>query len=143
MIQRMQTIWLLLAAVLAFAGLKFSVYSGNIMQELTQQSGLKIFQEINGMYHWGLNISTVATGVLALVSIFMFRNRKLQIRFCWITILLEIAVLLQYYFAVKKFAEGNISLTALIQPAILFALIMAISGIRKDEKIISESDRLR
>ena len=50
MIQRIQTLWLLLASACAFAGLKIAFYTGNIIPEGNATPGATLYQEINGMY---------------------------------------------------------------------------------------------
>ena len=143
MIQRVQTIWLLIAAACAFLSLKLSVYSGNIFKDATGTTPVKTYQELNGMYHLGLNISTIAIGVIVLICIFLYKNRKLQTRLCIAAIAIELLIIFQYYSAIKIFSEGSLTITSILQPAIIFLLMMAMRGIRKDERIISESDRLR
>jgi hypothetical protein len=136
MLQRIQTIWLLLASACAFAGLKFSFYLGMLTGSAEQTF-------INGFYNFPLTLLTIVIGVLTLSSVFLYSNRKLQIRFCIISILLEGLVIFLYWNEMKKFASGTLSLTAVLQILVLLFVSLAIKGISKDNKIIAESDRLR
>ena len=143
MIQRIQTLWLLLASACAFAGLKIAFYTGNIIPEGNATPGVKDWMEINGMYSILCNLLTIIIAVLAFVAIFLYSNRKLQIKFCIATMFLEITLLIYYWFAIKIFKEGAYSLGSLLQIAVLTFLFLAIKGISKDKKIVEESDRLR
>ena len=133
MLQRIQSVWLLLACICSFAGLKFSVYSG-----ITDK-----YNEINGFSTVYTTIITIAIAVIAAITIFLYNNRNLQIRLIITGILLELLLAYLYYREILNFTQGTYSLTALLQVATLIFFILAIRGIRKDNKIIKESDRLR
>lgn len=135
MIQRIQTIWLLLAAAASFATLKLSFYSGNKDNNL--------FTELTGSSHFLLMVLSVAIGLLAAVTIFLFKNRKLQMRLTWLGILLQIVVLAVYFQQIKTFVQGNYTLTSALSFIIPIFFILAWLGIRKDEKLIKSMDRLR
>lgn len=136
MIQRIQTVWLLLAAASAFAGFKFSFYSGNKLND-------PALYELNARSASLLMVSTIAVGVLALVSIFLFKQRGTQRWLCILGILVQLVLLFLYYNETTGFVKGNYSLTALLQVLVLLAFVMAIRGINKDSKLLKESDRLR
>jgi hypothetical protein len=135
MIQRIQTIWLLLAAAASFATLKLSFYSGNKDNNL--------FTELTGSSHFLLMVLSVAIGLLAAVTIFLFKNRKLQMRLTWLGILLQLVVLAVYFQQIKTFVQGNYTLTSALSFIIPIFFILAWLGIRKDEKLIKSMDRLR
>ena len=143
MIQRIQSIWLLLASACAFAGLKIAFYTGNVIPETNAVPGVNYYEVVNGMSSLINNILTIVIAVLALVSIFLFSNRKLQIKFCILTIFLEITLITHYWFSIKMFKEGTFSLGSILQPLILVLLVLAIRGIKRDDKIVAESSRLR
>jgi hypothetical protein len=143
MIQRIQSIWLLLVAACAFATLKISTYAGNLIPEPTDLSGKVIYQELNGMSSVGNSIITISVGILALVSIFIYSNRKLQTRLCVASFFIEVTLFSFYYFSTKMFKEGSFLIGAVLHIFILVFLILAIMGIRKDAKIVEESSRLR
>jgi hypothetical protein len=143
MIQRIQSIWLLLVAVCAFATLKISTYAGNLIPEATDASGTLLYKELNGMSSISNSIITIGVGILALVSIFIYSNRKLQIKLCVASFFIEVSLVLFYYFSTKMFKEGSFLIGAVLHILILVFLILAILGIRKDAKIVEESSRLR
>ena len=136
MIQRLQSIWLLLAAAFAFATFKFSYYSGTKVNDLT-------LHELNATSTLLLMIITIAIGVSALVTIFLFKKRTLQLRLCVLGILLEAVLIFLYYREVTTFLKGTYSLTALLHSIIVLAFVLAARGINNDSKIIKDSDRLR
>ena len=136
MIQRIQSIWLLLAAAGAFAGFKFSFYSGNKINDTA-------LHELNATSTILLMITTIAVGVLGLINIFLFKKRTLQLRLCVLGILLEAVLIFLYYREVTTFLQGTYSLTAILHSIIVLAFVLAARGINKDEKLIKTSDRLR
>jgi len=139
MLQRIQTIWLFLAAVCAFLGFEFAFYSGTI----SENDIVNGFKKLNGTSNVQLIVATTAVAVVALLAIFLYKNRKLQLRLCLAGILLEAILIFLYYTEVKKFTAGTYSLAALLQACTLLFFVMAARGIRNDEKIIKESSRLR
>ncbi len=139
MLQRIQTIWLFLAAVCAFLGFQFAFYSGTF----TQNDVVNGFRKLNGTSNVQLIIATTAVAVVALLAVFLYKNRKLQLRLCLAGILLEAILIFLYYTEVKKFTDGDYSLTALLQGCTLLFFMLAARGIRNDDKIIKESNRLR
>ena len=136
MIQRLQSIWLLLAAACAFATFKFSYYSGTKAEDT-------VLHELNATSTLLLMITTIAIGVSALVIIFLFKKRTLQLRLCVLGIFLEALLIFLYYREVKTFTQGTYSLTAILHSIIVLAFVLAAMGINKDLKIIKGSDRLR
>jgi len=136
MIQRIQSLWLLLAAACAFASFKFSYYSG------TNAKGLSPY-ELKAGENFLLILTTIAVGALALITIFLFKKRPLQLRLCVLGILLEALLIFLYYREVRTFTQGTYSLTAIFHSVIVIAFFLAARGINKDEKLIKDSDRLR
>ena len=143
MIQRIQTVWLLLASIAIFASLKIPFYAGNISTTAVDGTIVKTWTELNGMSNLIANILTISTGVIALISIFLFNNRKLQLRFVVVSIFLEIILMFNYESNIKKFAEGQYSIGALLPLLAVLLFFLAARAIRKDNKIIAESNRLR
>ena len=136
MIQRIQSIWLLLAAACAFAGFKFSFFSGNKLNDT-------VLQQLNASSTFLLMITTIAVGGLAFINIFLFKNRSLQVWLCVLGILLEALLVFLYYRETTTFTQGNYSLTAILHGIILIAFVLAARAINKDSKMVKDSDRLR
>lgn len=140
MIQRIQTLWLVIASALAFITLKTSFFSGNILVDNVKQ-----FQHFTAMGHMLLMILTVVVGLGSLIAVFLYKNRKLQMRVVSAAMVLSILNLVIYYFQTKNFiaTDWSFDLTALLALAIPFFLFLATRGIYRDQKIMRSLDRLR
>ena len=136
MIQRIQSLWLLLASACAFATFKFPYYSGTKLNDT-------VLYELNATTSFLLMIVTIAVGGLALVNIFLFKKRTLQLRLCVLGIVLEALLIFLYYRESGNFIQGTYSLTSILQMIILLAFMLAARGINKDAKMVKDSDRLR
>ncbi|MEN0006605.1 MAG: DUF4293 domain-containing protein [Bacteroidota bacterium] len=146
MIQRIQSIFLLLAAggALGVFGLPFASTSQAVSESaIFADAQYNVFDNPALMALFGIG------GALALVSIFLFNNRKLQMR---LTIFAFIAVLIGTILGVVSFMTSSSEMgDATIQDefgmylpavALLFALL-AYRFINKDEKLVKSMDRLR
>jgi len=137
MIQRIQTLWLFLAGLSAFLTLKFPTFGGYL-------DSTKPYQELNGMTGgFVILLSTIVVAVLAWIGIGMYRNRSVQTYICIAGLIAE--ALLCYLYVQKSglYVEGMFSLSSALHFLVVIFLILALTGIRKDEKLVRESDRLR
>src|SRR3954468_21369264 len=121
MIQRLQSVWLLLAAAAAFCSIKLSFYSGNLIKD----NQPKAFVSLTAQSNLLLLILTAGVGIASLIAIFLYKNRKMQMRIVLITLLVSLLNLGLYYSEIKKYVpgEGNISLWAVFAifiPILLF-----------------------
>jgi hypothetical protein len=141
MIQRLQSVWLLLAAAAAFLSLRFSFYSGNMVAANQTKSWVYFTAQSNLL----LMILTAGVGLASLIAIFLYKSRKQQLRLTLITLLVSIVNLVIYFMQTQKFVpgEGNYDLTAVFAIIVPVFLLLAIRGIRKDEKLVKSLDRLR
>jgi hypothetical protein len=140
MIQRLQSVWLLLAAAAAFCSLQFSFYSGTMLVE-NQSKRVELTAQSNLL----LLILSAGVGIASLISIFLYKNRKTQLRIVLVTLLVSILNLVLFFTQTKKFVpgEGNYSLTAIFAIVVPVFLFLAIRGIKRDEKLVKSLDRLR
>ncbi len=136
MIQRIQSVWLLIATVITFLTLKLSFYSGTYLPD-------NQYHQLNGTDNIGLMIITIALGMLSLITIFLFKTRIIQLRLCIVGILLDLLLIFLYYKATQDFTQGEYAIAASSHILIILALFLAARGINKDEKLIKESSRLR
>lgn len=136
MIQRIQSVWLLVAAACAFAGFKLSYYTGTKIND-------PAVHDLNATSTILLMVTTIAVGMLALITIFLYKQRTLQLRLCVLGILLEAILIFLYYRETNTFTEGTYSLTAILHSVIVLAFVLAARGISKDQKLLKTSDRLR
>lgn len=141
MIQRKQTIWLLLAAIFAFLYTQVPLYSATsaTMQEtkFVATEDLLLFAV------------AIATGLLAATAIFLFKNRRTQAKLSWFGLLFSIGLIALEVWKIDAFQKENTlskasySWGSLLPIALVVLFILAISGIRKDEKLVKSLDRLR
>lgn len=136
MIQRIQSLWLALAAIAAFATLKLPLYSG--------AKADASYAELNAITGGlGTLIATLLIGVLASVTIFLYKNRSVQIRLCVAGIFAEALLSYLYYRAMQEFTTGTFALSAILHMSIVLLLGLAARAIHQDEQLVKASDRLR
>jgi glucose uptake protein GlcU len=140
MLQRIQSIWLLLAATLSALSFKFSFFSGN---KLNTETNAKEWIEFNATQSTVTLLLAVAIAVASAVCVFMYKDRKRQLLIVIGLIALSILNIVLYFNASKSFTESNTDLTALISLGIPILLILAAIGIYKDEQLVKNADRLR
>ncbi len=136
MIQRIQTLWLLLASICAFASVKLPFYYGSL--EVPGPT-----TTITPYDNFMLLVFVIATALMALVSIFLFSNRSLQIKMCIVGLVLSLANLMHYFLYMKNFKTGGLSLYSALSFLVPVFFILAIIGIYKDQKLLKSLDRLR
>jgi hypothetical protein len=138
MLQRIQSIWLLLAAVFDAVTFRFPFYSGDWIKD-----NFLFVIDLNAKTTIWFTILTVINAVLAFVTIFLFGNRKLQLRLTYLGIFLTAVLLTLYFLELKNFIGGNIAVWVISYFAILICYIFAARGIMNDQKLIKSLDRLR
>jgi len=141
MIQRIQSVWLFLASVFSSVTFRFPFYIGDWERDTTPDP-----VELNATTTTWFTIVTVVVGLLAFLTIFLFANRRLQLRLCYLGILATLILLGLYIFEMTTNylpGRGAIALWCIFYFAILVCFILAVRGITKDEKLIKSMDRLR
>ena len=152
MIQRIQTVFLALAGLSGFSlflkPMDFALVSGMT----AQQSGLSMLAD--GIFDINdsdvLMILTVMFGLMPIIGIFLFRNRKLQMNVGRLAILIGFVLLAvggfffyQEYDGIKDVAHASLG-AGLAAPVLSFVfLYLANRAINKDEKLVRSADRLR
>ncbi|HEX6846192.1 MAG TPA: DUF4293 family protein [Chitinophagaceae bacterium] len=139
MIQRIQTVWLFLAALFAALTFKFPFYSGNVINKENVQQ----FEKLVASSNFLVLIFTAGLVAGTVIMIFLYKNRKQQMWLVGAAAGLSIINIVLYFTELKKFVSGNMSLTAVFALAIPVFLFLAINGIWKDEKLVKSLDRLR
>ena len=150
MIQRKQTIWLFIASLIILLTL-FIPYG--IHMESPSASNTIAETDLNAKSTVLLLILTILSALFSFFIIFLFNNRKLQMKLCWVAVLLALSVLGFQLFNASQTAMGNklvvgilgskIYLGVLIPVLSVFFIMLGYTGIKKDEKLIRDSDRLR
>jgi hypothetical protein len=136
MIQRIQTLYLFLAAVIS-GGLIFVFYLW------TTNEGAEVFALDNYSY-LGMFLGSA---VLSLISIFRFKNRKSQFVLGRLNIILNFILLGVFvYQSLNLSGETNVSekgIGMLLPVFSIVCLVLANKAIKKDEDLVKSVDRLR
>jgi hypothetical protein len=155
MLQRIQTIWLLLASIALFC-LFLSPYlqilnADGVAKEIRTTG---VYENINGQTVQSepftlITITTVMIALLPFAIIFFYKNRKQQMMMCYITVVIIIA---HYFWLVQTARQvigdvqlqiGNFGIGAMLPSFAILFIMLAIRGIRRDEQLIKSADRLR
>ncbi|ADF51317.1 membrane protein [Zunongwangia profunda SM-A87] len=136
MLQRIQTVYLLIAAIVSLGLIfVFALWQSEEGSAVYAQDQLTIF------------IMFIASGLLSLISVFMFKNRKLQFVLGRINIILNFFLLGVFvYWSLSLPGEMNISEKGIgmFLPIIsIVFLVLANKAIKKDEDLVKSVDRLR
>lgn len=142
MIQRIQSVWLLLAALVMAGIFYFPVYK---FSGATSMLPLTIGNDFLGIILACLSI------ILSLVTIFRFKNRKSQSGLTWLNILICIGLQGWLFLGISrelsKPERANVPgfywIGTFLPLLTLILLFLAKAGIRKDEKLVKSLDRLR
>ncbi|MGB0427541.1 MAG: DUF4293 domain-containing protein [Flavobacteriales bacterium] len=134
MIQRKQSLFLFLSAFLAACYLF-------VMPYYVDKEGLAFLAMNNVLL---LAIGSLSIG-LSLMTIFLFKNRKLQIKLCLANKILIIAncawLIYSMYQIQDQIAKEGFGIYALALAYVMLAF--ASSAIKKDEALVSSVDRIR
>ena len=157
MIQRIQSIWLLLTAVVIlglflFPYLNYIDLVGLGKQLYVTGSYTAVNNETVKQESYVLQtVATVVLGFIPIFTIFQYKNRKLQLKLIFIEIVLICLFAVWLFMSAsntlslisQSFGAANIGVGFFLLPVAVIFLAMAIGGIRKDEKLIKSADRLR
>lgn len=138
MLQRIQSVWLLIASLLSFATLWFPFFAGNKIE-----NGVNTFISYTAKDNFIVLILNIAVAVAALVIIFLYKDRKQQIKITVASLIVSLIALIVLFTKTSKTETTVLALTSLIYFAIPVFLVLAIIAIWKDEKLVKSADRLR
>ncbi|MEM6767765.1 MAG: DUF4293 domain-containing protein [Bacteroidota bacterium] len=161
MLQRIQTLFLLLAIIVNMGLIAAPLWNYQHQEGVEEISGMKIQYDTQAgnesllftetPFHIGLmGILGIAT-VFILVTIFKFSDRKSQIRigyFSIITLMMEILLLVLLsqrgpYLSEGSINSGSPSWGFALPVVAIFLVWLAIRNIQKDEELIKSVDRIR
>lgn len=152
MIQRIQTLYLLLATAMMsltlFLPLATIVYGGNeLVLKAFTLSGV---ESIEGALPVYLGAFLALTTALLLVIIFLYKKRLVQIRLCVSTIVLLLGsagLIGLYCYRLCDILSGDLIFTlgfASLMPVVaIIPVVLAIRGIARDEALVRSLDRIR
>ncbi len=141
MIQRVQSVWLFLAALCGFALTQIPLFIGtlanNVIKRIIATESLLLFA------------LSICVACLAVACIFLFRNRPLQFKLTVTGVIISIAVIALEVWLIETFKTRNTLIKGtyywggLLPIAMTIFFILAARGIYKDERLIKSNDRLR
>lgn len=149
MIQRIQTLWLFVAAAIS-ALLMLDTYPGYVFKADVPQGFGSVVTHLRVMAHFPSLLLAVAMIILPFAAIFFFKNRKRQRSFVWLSILVCVGFTMVSLMRIENFKNtspmprnGSYELGMVVPALAILFLLFAIRGIRKDDKLIKSMDRLR
>lgn len=139
MIQRIQSIYLLLASLSGGALFALPFATGNKMQEGILTDGLFNIQD-----HLVLLILTSMVAAIALLSIFLFNNRKLQMNIGKVNLLLTLGLIgWTAYLFLPIIELATLGLGFPFPFVLIIMTLLANKNILKDERLVRSADRIR
>lgn len=151
MIQRIQTLFLLGAVIVSGLYLLFPLAEIVDGETIYQMSALNLVNldtnEVIGKVY-SLGILSGVSALISLMAIFLFKNRKLQMRFCMYNLLVLLALIaISAYYLYSLTGEYSdlvhIEIYAMLPVIALVLNWLAFRSIRKDEILIKSMDRIR
>ncbi|MCX2493913.1 DUF4293 domain-containing protein [Pedobacter sp. PF22-3] len=155
MIQRIQSIWLFLAALtlvlmlfLPIAtktvdGSEANVYTNGLHHYLEGKTG----KTLNVEFFLPLLITNIAVALICFINIFNYKKRSFQKRFAIVTIILIVGFAFWCSIYAKELPGGiagaNFGFGAYLPALAILFVVLAIFGINKDERLIRSAERLR
>ncbi|MCD4746254.1 MAG: DUF4293 domain-containing protein [Bacteroidales bacterium] len=156
MIQRIQSVFLLVAFIACIVMFFFSIasfYSDFYCFKLyvIKLKNMVPDSEIifSSFFTIPLIIVVLLIAVLAMITIFLYKNRQLQIKINKLNILINIILIVGIFFGYPEIIERKIETGPSFEIGAYFPLIslvflvLANRSIIKDEKLIKSADRLR
>lgn len=156
MIQRIQTIYMFMAVIIAAITffVPLATFSAEGIQGFYELSGVCFggvgIEPFNGLpkLSWGMLVFIVAYMLLILVAIFQFKRRMLQLKMIrWSHLMLFVYLLSYiaycYAFACNSATDYHFSYGILFPLLAKLLDVLAAKAIRKDEDLVRAADRIR
>lgn len=137
MIQRIQSLFLLVVVLCGVCLAVFPFWMGDNGVANHLRNPAKITAMVNYF-----------SVLLALVCVFLFKNRKLQIKLCYGLIVVNLLLVLVLLILTKQvfkddFEHGRRLWAAYMPVVAIIAAFMASRSIKKDEELVRSADRIR
>jgi hypothetical protein len=149
MIQRIQSLYLLLV-IIAYTLLFFfpiatyTAMSADNLTEITTRFSLLGITNANSNSTIPLMIAVVLLAIAALVTIFLYKKRLLQIKITAIVLLAHMGLVVALFYSGGKIGVNPAYDAGMYIALIpLVFLVLANRAIRRDEKMVRSTDRLR
>jgi hypothetical protein len=141
MIQRIQTLWLLISTICTALFIFMPVYKGVYLNGTLQAISIR-----ENLF---LLAGAAILATISFLNIFLFKNRKAQKRLIILNILLIIGLFIAQYYLIEAFkidmgiVQGDWQMIAILPLFMLLFHVFAYRGIVADEKLLSSADRMR
>jgi hypothetical protein len=140
MIQRVQTLYLLLAA--ALMGCVFALPVATFLTDGGTEYVLRSYEQ------WPLAVLVGLTALLLLVNVFLYKQRWLQLRLCFSAMVLTLGsqgFVAWYVYQATNLDAVSWKLGAVVAfPLAAFVLVLlAVRGIVRDQRLIESLNRMR
>ncbi len=157
MIQRIQSVFLALAAILNLSSLFLPLWKAGVAPEVSTISGLRIENETSAVLfsaheatgtliaHSAMVLLTVVASAWLIWVIFQYQQRVRQLRFAYLGMLMlcvQILALVWLTLQLPSDPAGPLPGGAAPMLALIFSWLAA-RGIRKDEELVRSVDRIR
>ncbi|WP_296638524.1 DUF4293 family protein [Polaribacter sp.] len=143
MIQRIQSIYLLLASIVS-GGLIFVFNLWNTIKEKIFVVDLFLKE---ALFFKVIPLLFLASAILSFVALFLFKNRKLQFVIGRVIILINLFLLgLLMYLSLNLSGETVVSekgIGMFLPVLVVLLIVLANKAIKKDEDLVKSVDRLR
>ena len=131
MIQRIQSIYLLIAVIsMTLISFKVPIYYLNETLFMAQDD-TKIF------------VLTIVGALFSLLGLFMFKNRKFQMKLIRLTVLIQMIIGIRMFMLFFKFEVVLNNSFLFLMVFTLITLILAYRGVKKDDDLVRSIDRIR
>jgi predicted neutral ceramidase superfamily lipid hydrolase len=155
MLQRIQTIYLLIIAILSgitiFSPIADLINTTDNLLYLVDFRGINLIQQTGNVLvstTWLLSAFAAVFGIIALITLFSYKNRVKQIRLSVINMLFMLGyyiLLVIYIWSASKglHAEWHLHFATVLPLICLILNYLAIGAIGKDEKLVKSLHRIR
>ncbi len=150
MLQRIQSVYLILAAaaMLISIAVPLASFHFNSDEVLFEAMGIYLNGDLTDST-WGLFVIGLTSSILALITLFLYKNRLMQIRLSIFNIVLMIGFYLYFGFIlykvypVENLVFSKVGFGAIMPVISIVFTILAIRKIGADEALIQSLNRLR
>lgn len=162
-IQRLQNLYLLIAAVLMglfcyFPFVEFTTVDADYQLSIHSLKSLGIADTINNVlnqnidqtiYFWGMFTIGILIVLLILVALFLFKNLKMQKRITWVSLIITICfyassgIFSWFVFASMREVTWSFCSAVIYPPLAVIFLGLALRSIMNDSKLLNASYRIR
>lgn len=137
MIQRKQTLWLLLSTITAVLCMTMPFAVGK------EIPGKKEAFELDAASNMFLLVLAIFSIGISAITIFLFKNRKQQMWLCIAGLVISVLMVVIYISETTKLVKPTIALWCILPFITVIGYYMAFRYIRKDERLIKTLDKLR